>query len=156
MEDDAAPLAYLQAEMGGLAADARLRTFLRYGPEMVDFFRQNTAVQFLSGSKMPDFHNSTGFAAGGRSVTAQPYDARGLGDWLHRLRPPLETISLAGMGIAGGADMALVAWRVTAGNVCATDAAVIWSTATRWSRVFYAQRSTLTSAFNSTPRSLVY
>ncbi len=106
MEDDAAPLSYLQSEMEGLPADARLRTFLRYGPEMVDFFRQNTAVQFLSGSKMPDFHNSTGFAAGGRSVTAQPYDARGLGDWLHRLRPPLETISLAGMGIAGGTDMA--------------------------------------------------
>lgn len=106
IEDDAAPLSYLQSEMEGRPADARLRTFLRYGPEMVDFFRQNTAVQFLSGSKMPDFHNSAGFAAGGRSVTAQPYDARGLGDWLHRLRPPLETISLAGMGIAGGADMA--------------------------------------------------
>ncbi len=106
IEDDAAPLAYLQAEMEGRPADARLRTFLRYGPEMVEFFRRRTAVQFLSGSKMPDFHNSRGFANGGRSVTAQPYDARELGDWLHRLRPPLETISLAGMGIAGGADMA--------------------------------------------------
>ncbi|BCA40921.1 FAD-dependent oxidoreductase [Kluyvera ascorbata] len=106
MEDDAAPLRYLQSEMEGRPADARLRTFLRYGPEMVDFFRKNTAVQFLSGSKMPDFHNSPGYATGGRSVTAKPYDARGLGDWLHRLRPPLETISLAGMGIAGGADMA--------------------------------------------------
>ncbi len=73
---------------------------------MVEFFRRRTAVQFLSGSKMPDFHNSRGSANGGRSVTAQPYDARGLGDWLHRLRPPLETISLAGMGIAGGTDMA--------------------------------------------------
>lgn len=106
IEDDAAPLAYLQAEMEGRPADARLRTFLRYGPEMVDFFRRRTAVQFVSGSKMPDFHNSQGFVNGGRSVTAQPYDARELGDWLHRLRPPLETISLAGMGIAGGEDMA--------------------------------------------------
>ena len=106
IEDDAAPLAYLQAEMEGRPADARLRTFLRYGPEMVEFFRRRTAVQFVSGSKMPDFHNSQGFVNGGRSVTAQPYDARELGDWLHRLRPPLETISLAGMGIAGGEDMA--------------------------------------------------
>ncbi|MBO0200730.1 FAD-binding dehydrogenase, partial [Vibrio alginolyticus] len=55
---------------------------------------------------MPDFHPSPGAANGGRSVTAQPYDGRLLGDWLHRLRPPLETISLGGMGIAGGADMA--------------------------------------------------
>jgi Succinate dehydrogenase/fumarate reductase, flavoprotein subunit len=106
IEDEDAPLAYLSAEMEGRPADARLRTFLRHGPEMVDFFRQNTEVQFLSGSKMPDFHDSPGFMTGGRSVTAQPYDGRGLGDWLYRLRPPLETISLAGMGIAGGADMA--------------------------------------------------
>ncbi len=92
--------------MGGEAADIRLQTFLRYGPEMVEFFHQRTAVQFLSGSAMPDFHPSPGAANGGRSVTAQPYDGRLLGDWLHRLRPPLETISLGGMGIAGGADMA--------------------------------------------------
>lgn len=101
-----APLTYLQHEMGGEAADVRLQTFLHYGPEMVDFFHQRTAVKFLSGSTMPDFHASPGAANGGRSVTAQPYDGRLLGDWLHRLRPPLETISLAGMGIAGGADMA--------------------------------------------------
>lgn len=101
-----APLTYLQHEMGGEAADIRLQTFLRYGPEMVEFFHQRTAVQFLSGSAMPDFHPSPGAANGRRSVTAQPYDGRLLGDWLHRLRPPLETISLGGMGIAGGADMA--------------------------------------------------
>ncbi|KAA1050963.1 FAD-dependent oxidoreductase [Pseudocitrobacter sp. 73] len=105
-EEESAPLTYLNAEMDGRPADARLHAFLQYGPEMVEFFRTKTAVQFLSGSKMPDFHNSPGFATGGRSVTAQPYDGRGLGDWLHRLRAPLETISLAGMGIAGGADMA--------------------------------------------------
>ncbi|MTH44704.1 FAD-dependent oxidoreductase [Intestinirhabdus alba] len=101
-----APLTYLTHEMDGQPADARLHAFLRYGPEMVDFFRQHTAVQFLSGSRMPDFHNAPGSAKGGRSITAQPFDGRLLGDWLHRLRPPLETISLAGMGIAGGADMA--------------------------------------------------
>lgn len=33
-----APLTYLQHEMGGEAADIRLQTFLRYGPEMVEFF----------------------------------------------------------------------------------------------------------------------
>ncbi|MEX0531044.1 FAD-dependent oxidoreductase [Raoultella terrigena] len=105
-EDASVPLTYLQHEMAGQPADARLLTFLRYGPEMIDFFRHNTVVQFISGSRMPDFHDSAGYAQGGRSVTAQPFDGRLLGDWLHRLRPPLETISLAGMGIAGGADMA--------------------------------------------------
>ncbi len=95
-------------------------------------------MKFLSGSAMPDFHASPGAANGGRSVTAQPYDGRLLGDWLHRLRPPLETISPAGMGIAGGADMAHfltpparraprcmppAACCATAGSGCAPDGA---------------------------------
>lgn len=105
-EPPEAPLAYLQHEMEGQPADARLRAFLQYGPEMIDFFRRHTAVQFLSGTRMPDFHSGPGSAGGGRSVTAKPFDGRLLGDWLHRLRPPLETISLGGMGIAGGSDMA--------------------------------------------------
>ncbi len=74
---------------------------------MVEFFHQRTAVQFLSGSAMPDFHPSPGAANGGRSVTAQPYDGRLLGDWLHRLRPPLETISRAGW-----ASPAARIWRI--------------------------------------------
>lgn len=74
---------------------------------MVEFFHQRTAVQFLSGSAMPDFHPSPGAANGGRSVTAQPYDGRLLGDWLHRLRPPLETISWAGW-----ASPAARIWRI--------------------------------------------
>ncbi|WP_247188808.1 FAD-dependent oxidoreductase [Klebsiella pneumoniae] len=81
-----APLTYLQHEMGGEAADIRLQTFLRYGPEMVEFFHQRTAVQFLSGSAMPDFHPSPGAANGGRSVTAQPYDGRLLRHGWQRLR----------------------------------------------------------------------
>lgn len=105
VEPEADPLAYLQHEMAGQPADARLRALLRFGPEMVDFFRRNTAVEFLSGSRMPDFHDGPGSRTGGRSVTAKPYDGRRLGPWLARLRPPLEVISLAGMGIAGGADM---------------------------------------------------
>ncbi|GHK53779.1 hypothetical protein KPZU09_35150 [Klebsiella pneumoniae] len=56
---------------------------------------------------MPDFHPSPGAANGGRSVTAQPYDGRLLGDWLHRLRPPLETISPAGW-----ASPAARIWRI--------------------------------------------
>ncbi len=131
------------------------------------FFHQRTAVKFLSGSTMPDFHASPGAANGGRSVTAQPYDGRLLGDWLHRLRPPLETISLAGMGIAGGADMAhfstLPARRAlrcmppaaccaTAGSGCAPDEGCIWSMAMRWSPVCCDPPSTPGCVFSSTPR----
>ncbi len=124
-------------------------------------------MQFLSGSAMPDFHASPGAASGGRSVTAQPYDGRQLGDWLHRLRPPLETISLAGMGIAGGADMAhfsmpparraprcmpSAACCATAGSGCAPDEGSIWSMAMRWSPVCCDPPSTPECAFSSMPR----
>lgn len=82
----------------------------------------------------------------GRSVTAQPFDGRLLGDWLHRLRPPLETISLAGMGIAGGSDMAHFLMQpaprdrrcmppgvccATAGSDCELAAGSIWLMVTR-------------------------
>ncbi len=134
---------------------------------MVEFFHQRTAVQFLSGSAMPDFHPSPGAANGGRSVTAQPYDGRLLGDWLHRLRPPLETISLGGMGIAGGADMAHF-FNATRSPRSALYAArrllrhgwqrlragrgSIWSMAMRWSPVCCDPPSTPACVFSSMPR----
>ncbi|MBD2839729.1 FAD-dependent oxidoreductase [Pseudomonas sp. JM0905a] len=98
--------AYLRAELGVDALDERQRAFLRHGPEMVEFFQRHTQVQFQSGSRMPDMHDSPGAARGGRSLCALPLDGRRLGPWLQALRPPLDLISLGGMGIAGGADLA--------------------------------------------------
>lgn len=106
VEADDAPERYLRAQTQVTELDPRQRAFLRHGPDMVAFFQQHTAVQFFSGSKMPDMHEGDGSAGGGRSLCAQPYDARQLGQWIHKLRPPLDIVSLAGMGIAGGADMA--------------------------------------------------
>ncbi|WP_375738801.1 FAD-dependent oxidoreductase [Pseudomonas boanensis] len=97
---------YLCAELGTNQLDERLYAFLRHGPEMVEFFQRYTHVQFYSGSRMPDMHDSPGAARGGRSLCAQPFDGRQLGPWLQALRPPLDLISLGGMGIAGGADLA--------------------------------------------------
>ncbi|AOE85081.1 FAD-dependent oxidoreductase [Pseudomonas sp. TCU-HL1] len=96
---------YLRAELGVDELDERQQAFLQHGPEMVDFFQRHTRVQFYSGSRMPDMHDSPGAVRGGRSLCAQPYDGRHLGPWLDALRPPLDLISLGGMGIAGGADL---------------------------------------------------
>ncbi|WP_446731628.1 FAD-dependent oxidoreductase [Pseudomonas sp. OTU5201] len=97
---------YLRAELGVDELDERQRAFLQHGPLMVDFFQRHTHVQFYSGSRMPDMHSSPGAARGGRSLCAQPYDGRQLGPWLDALCPPLDLISLGGMGIASGADLA--------------------------------------------------
>lgn len=100
------PMEYLRSELGNRAGDPRLPVFLENGPEMVSFFQANTAVRWVDGNRVPDFHETPGAMAGGRSVSAAPYDARGLGEWATKLRPPLDVVSLWGMGIASGADMA--------------------------------------------------
>ncbi len=106
VETDDAPERYLRGQTHVSELDPRQRAFLHHGPEMVAFFQQHTAVQFQCGSRMPDMREGDGSTRGGRSLCALPYDGRLLGPWLHKLRPPLDIVSLAGMGIAGGADMA--------------------------------------------------
>ncbi|MEZ5534588.1 MAG: FAD-dependent oxidoreductase [Thiolinea sp.] len=104
-EDIEAPLQYLHSLMGDKANSPAVRRFLETGPEMVEFFEQHSAVKFIDGNKVPDFNPLPGAAEGGRSVCAAPFDGRELQDWIHKMRPPLDVISLAGMGIASGQDL---------------------------------------------------
>lgn len=106
IEEPGAPELYLQQQVQRQTLDRRQQAYLQAGPQMVEFFQNNTAVQFYSGTKMPDMHAGPGSRDGGRSLCAQPFDGRELGPWIQRLRAPLDIVSLAGMGIAGGADMA--------------------------------------------------
>lgn len=104
-EDEATIRSYLRHELGNHYDEARIETFLRAGPEMVAFFRENTAVEFIDGNRIPDMHgDSPGAGLGGRSVCAAPFDGRELGPLIAKLRPPLDEISFLGMGIASGAD----------------------------------------------------
>ena len=105
-EDIDQPLSYLRHELGESFDEARARTFLENGPRMVEFFRSKTALQFIDGNRIPDFHGHTPSAAnGGRSVCAAPFDGRRLGERLYELKPPLYETTLWGMGIASGAEL---------------------------------------------------
>ena len=106
VELDDAPARYLRDQLHCDTLEPRLSTYLAQGPEMVAFFQAHTQVRFYSGSHMPDMHAGPGATQGGRSLCAEPYDGRQLGAWLSKLREPLDLISLGGMGIAGGADLA--------------------------------------------------
>lgn len=100
------PLSYLRHELGDRFDEARARSFLDNGPRMVTFFRRKTALQFIDGNLIPDFHGHTADAAtGGRSVCAAPFDGRRLGERLHDLKPPLHETTLWGMGIASGTEL---------------------------------------------------
>ena len=100
-EDIAKPLSYLRHELGAQFDEPRARVFLENGPRMVEFFHSCTALQFIPGNVIPDFHGRTPDAAtGGRSVCAAPFDGRRLGRRIDQLKPPLEETTLWGMGIA--------------------------------------------------------
>lgn len=118
VEDEEEPRRYLVSELGDAAGDPRLDVFLRNGPEMVRFFEEETAVAFVDGNRVPDFHATPGHATGGRSVAGAPYDGRQLGAWIDKLRPPLDLISVGGMGIGSGADLGhFVNWSRSAASL---------------------------------------
>ena len=100
------PLSYLRHELGSAFDEAKARTYLDNAPRMVEFFRQHTALQFIDGNGIPDFHGNTPDAAtGGRSVCAAPFDARRLGAAKNLLKPPLWETTFLGLGIASGAEL---------------------------------------------------
>jgi succinate dehydrogenase/fumarate reductase flavoprotein subunit len=93
----AAVRTYMAQETGVFFDEAAVDAFLDNGPKMVAFFERETAMQFVP-TMYPDYHPDVpGGAAIGRSILAAPYDIRGLGKDMARLKPPLKTITFIGM-----------------------------------------------------------
>lgn len=106
VEDAAEPLAYLRAELGDSFDERFAETLIEHGPRMIEFFRRHTALDFVDGNAIPDFHDrSPGSRNGGRSLCAAPFDGRQLGRRIDDLEPPLDLVSPFGMGVASGADL---------------------------------------------------
>ncbi|MDF3845644.1 FAD-dependent oxidoreductase [Pseudomonas citronellolis] len=92
-----AALTYLKHETGDFYDAEAVDAFLDAGPQMVDFFERETQVRFVP-TLYPDYHpDAPGGVDVGRSILAAPYDIRGLGQDMARLRPPLKTITFIGM-----------------------------------------------------------
>ncbi|WP_367846890.1 FAD-dependent oxidoreductase [Rhodoferax sp. WC2427] len=88
---------YMQQETGKFYDAAAVEAFLAQGPKMVEFFERETAAQFIP-TMYPDYHpDAPGGVDLGRSILAAPYDIRGLGKDMARLKPPLKTITFIGM-----------------------------------------------------------
>lgn len=97
---------YLQHETGEHFNAARIDAFLDAGPKAVDFFEQNTELKFDLGPTFADYHpDAPGGMPGGRSIVAQPFDGRRLGQEIRRLRPPLKEITILGMMIGSGKEL---------------------------------------------------
>jgi succinate dehydrogenase/fumarate reductase flavoprotein subunit len=88
---------YMMEETGSYFDEAAVNAFLDYGPKMVEFFERETAMQFVP-TLYPDYHPTVpGGVDIGRSILAKPFDIRGLGKDMARLKPPLKTITFIGM-----------------------------------------------------------
>lgn len=96
------PRRYLQAICGPQFRAERVEAFLAHGPAALQFHLDHTALRFVDGNAVPDFHGkAAGARAGGRSVCAAPFDGRRLGRQLARLRPPCPLWSFLGISIGG-------------------------------------------------------
>jgi succinate dehydrogenase/fumarate reductase flavoprotein subunit len=101
-ENIAEPRRYLQNVCGPHFRADRIEAFLAHGPAAVQFHLDHTALRFVDGNAVPDFHGrAAGARAGGRSVCAAPFDGRQLRRHLKRLRPPSDLLSFWGMSIGG-------------------------------------------------------
>ncbi|MFI8738719.1 FAD-dependent oxidoreductase [Ectopseudomonas toyotomiensis] len=107
VEDIEQPRTYLRNELGEHYRPELVDAFLQHCPDMVAFFEQHTALQFVDGNGIPDMHGDTpGAASGGHQVIAAPYDGREVLDLLPHLRKTMRETSFMGMPIMAGADLA--------------------------------------------------
>jgi succinate dehydrogenase/fumarate reductase flavoprotein subunit len=97
---------YLRDQAGNHFNAECVDAFLAKGPEAVAFFERDTALQFDAASAFSDYHPlAPGGVSGGRSIVARPYDAKGLGAELKRLRPPMPELTFAGLMIGSGPEL---------------------------------------------------
>ncbi|MBV6274348.1 FAD-dependent oxidoreductase [Alcaligenaceae bacterium CGII-47] len=88
---------YLKHETGSMFDEATTQAFIENGPKMVDFLERETEMKFVP-TLYPDYHPDVpGGVDIGRSILAAPYDIRGLGKDMPRLKLPLKTITFIGM-----------------------------------------------------------
>ena len=88
---------YMMQETGSYYDEAAVASFLENGPKMVAFFERETEMKFVP-TLYPDYHPTVpGGVDIGRSILAAPFDIRGLGQDMARLKPPLKTITFIGM-----------------------------------------------------------
>ncbi|MGJ7544251.1 FAD-dependent oxidoreductase [Variovorax sp. LT1R16] len=97
---------YLRHETTTHFDEKRIDAFLENGPKAIDFFTQNTCVQFDMPAVFPDYHaEATGGQPGGRSMVTRPFDGHALGKRIKDLAPPLPELTVFGMMLGSGPEI---------------------------------------------------
>src|SRR3954451_2915278 len=102
-EPSGAAKAYLKHETTTHFDEKRVDAFLENGPKAIDFFTEQTCVQFDMPAVFPDYHAEVpGGQPGGRSMVTRPFDGRELGARIEQLAPPLPELTVFGMMLGSG------------------------------------------------------
>ncbi|MCW2734728.1 MAG: kstD 4 [Mycobacterium sp.] len=78
---------YLEAQSLGAMDTELVETFVRTGPEMLDFVEKHSELEFEIAAGFPDYKPELpgGRPSGGRSLNAKPFDLARLGSWGDRI-----------------------------------------------------------------------
>lgn len=95
---------YIFAEAGNYADPDRVESYLRYGPEMIDFLERETHVRF-AGAEYPDYNMDQPDARRSRSLVSVEYDAAKLGRHHRELKGELPQMLFLGFAIGSSVEM---------------------------------------------------
>lgn len=98
---------YLREVAGEHFDEEHVAAFLENGPRMIEFFSKNTSVRFVCPEVAPDYHAELpGGVTAGRALQVESFDGRILGSYLGKLRPPLPELTVLGLMLGPGKDVA--------------------------------------------------
>lgn len=106
-EDVESPRTYLKHRLGANFDAAKVGAFLANAPRMVEFFHDETRLQFVPGTGIADIYGGTpGAGTGHRSVAPKPIDGYTIPAAVRKkMRWQLYETSFLGMGIMAGPDL---------------------------------------------------
>jgi succinate dehydrogenase/fumarate reductase flavoprotein subunit len=105
-DDPEAALSYLRGEGAPFLDEAKAEAYVRQAADIFAWFEDHTHVSYHLSPLWPDYHQGVaGASRGGRSLGANPFDARRLGLRMRELRPPLATTTIFGGMMVGREDL---------------------------------------------------
>ena len=105
-DDPGAALQYLRGEGEPFLDEPKAQAYVQQAADIFAWFEDHTHVSYHLSPLWPDYHQGVeGASRGGRSLGANPFDARRLGGRMAHLRPPLASTTILGGMMVGREDL---------------------------------------------------
>ena len=105
-DDPGSALQYLRGEGEPFLDEPKAQAYVQQAADIFAWFEDHTHVSYHLSPLWPDYHQGVeGASRGGRSLGANPFDARRLGGRMAHLRPPLASTTILGGMMVGREDL---------------------------------------------------